>query len=230
MLEEIEKQIYLEMDKNNKLFKYKEKKYFIGSKYKKDKNNQDYINSIISQIKIQMETDNIVIMQDLGDVYPALYELFNQSFSYFGGKKFARLGLSKSLSLSLVNDNFKVIVMIDKNKILEEEPPFLNRFEKHILSFSSLLTDDLIKLSDEIYNTLQEINTLKIENYDIGKKFKNHFRFINQEEIKGLVYMAIKELNDIDDIISSNKIEDLAKRNEKIIEYVLSKISPCFTE
>ena len=61
-------------------------------------------------------------MKDLESVYPSLYELFNQSFIYLNEKKFVHLGEFKSLSL--VNYKFKVIVLVEKNQIDNQEPPF----------------------------------------------------------------------------------------------------------
>ena len=71
-----------------------------------------------------METENIIILKDLEIVYPSLYELFNQSYTYLLNIKFTRLGKSKSLSM--VNDKFKVIVLVDKENIPIEDPPFIN--------------------------------------------------------------------------------------------------------
>ena len=125
------------------------KKYYSGSKFKLDKKNVLYSNDMLNKIKYQMETDNILILKDLESVYPSLYELFNQSFTILDGKKFVQLGESKSL----VNDKFKAIVLVEKSQIEEQEPPFLNRFEKHIINFKYLLSENLLNLSEEIFNT-----------------------------------------------------------------------------
>ena len=206
------------------------KKYYIGSKFKADKNNITYSNQILNRIKYQMETNNILILKDLESVYPALYELFNQSFKYLNGKKFVHLGQSKSLSL--VEDNFKIIVLVEKSQIINQEPPFLNRFEKHIINFSYLLNSELLSLSEEIYENLQEINKIKLkynnnnnkDEINIEKKFKKYLDFIKEEEIKGLVYIASKKINkDIND-------ENQNSKKNIIIQSVLEKIAPCFTE
>ena len=42
---------------------------------------------MLKKIVDQLETDKILILKDLDSVYPALYELFNQSFEYLPGKK-----------------------------------------------------------------------------------------------------------------------------------------------
>ena len=210
---------------NSKDNKKKEifKKYYVGSKFAKDRYNILYSDEMLKKIKYQMETDNILILKDLESVYPALYELFNQSFTYLDEKKFVRLGSSESLSL--VNNKFKVIVLVDKNQINDEEEPFINRFEKHILNFSSLLNEKLLSLEEEIYNTLKEISKISINNINIGQKFKKYLNFIKEEEIKGLVYIALKTINY--DFINDD--DDISKKNS-IIEFVLQKIAPCFTE
>jgi len=206
----------IEIISNNSTKKVDYKKYYSGSKFIYDKNNALYINEILNKIKYQMETDNTLILNDLEIIYPILYELFNQSYTYLDGKKFVYLGESKSLSL--VNDNFKVIVLVDKDSLKNQEPPFLSRFEKHIINFSYLLGEESLLLAAEIYSNLSDILNIKLKNnkFEVNKKFKKHMTFINEEEIKGLIYNGIKRFNNFD--------------KEKIIEYVLKKISPCFTE
>ena len=203
------------------------KKYYSGSKFKLDKNNILYYNDILSKIKYQMETDSILILKDLESVYPSLYDLFNQSYIILDGKKFVHLGESKSLSL--VNDKFKVIVLVEKDKIKDQEPPFLNRFEKHIINFKYLLSEELLKLADEIFDTLQKIKNIQFEikNKELLKdKLERYFYLIKEEEIKGLVYIASKKygqnINDNDENENKNKL--------LIIKFVLEKIAPCFNE
>ena len=209
---------------DNKNIKKKEifKKYYSGSKFQADRNNILYSNEMLNKIKYQMETDNILILKDLESVYPSLYELFNQSFTYLDKKKFVRLGSSESFSL--VNNKFNVIVLVEKSQIDNQEEPFLNRFEKHIINFSSLLNQQLLSLEEEIYQTLKEINKININSkFNIEERFKKYMNFINEEEIKGLIYIASKKLNNIND-------ENGNINKNLIIEFVLQKIAPCFKE
>ena len=222
MLEEINNQINEEKDKNmnidkeENIKKSRKKiiKTFLGSKFISDEKNIYYSDDILFKIKHQMETENILILKDLEIVYPALYELFNRSFIDLQGIKFVYLG--KSRSLSLVNDNFKVIILLDQKNIPLEDPPFLNRFEKHIISFSNILDNELISMADDIYSNLK-----KMLSFDLYFDNKNNFllnrniKFISNEEVRGLVYMAKK-----------NKYTE---KND-IIKYILNKIVPTFTE
>ena len=202
-------------------------KYYSGSKFKSDKKNVLYYNDILNKIKYQMETDNILILKDLESLYPSLYELFNQSFLFLDGKKFVHLGESKSLSL--VNDKFKAIVLVEKSQIDDQEPPFLNRFEKHIISFKHLLSEELLKLAEEIFNTFQKIKTIQFEikNKEMLKaRLEKYLYFIKEEEIKGLVYLASKVYGQ-----NINENDEIGNKNKKlIIKFVLEKIAPCLSE
>ena len=207
-------------EKKTKILKTKKVVTFVGSKFKLDEKDNYYYDEILYKIKCQMETENILILKDLEIIYPSLYELFNKSFINLQGTNFAKLG--KSRSLSLVNDNFKVIVLVDKKNISNEDPPFLNRFEKHIISFTNILNSKLIALSDEIYSTLKEIisfdfsmNPNDSNNKNQITKLNKNIRFISKEEVRGLIYNASKK--------------KIIEKNE-IIKFILSKISPTFTE
>ena len=221
-------------DKNNqnKIENQIYTKYFFGSIFKSDKNNISYSNEILSKIKYQMGTNNILVLKDLESVYPSLYELFNQSYTYLDGKKFVHLG--ESQSLTLVHDNFKVIVLINKKQIEEQEPPFLNRFEKHIINYTNLLSENLLKISKDIFIALNQINSsidefIKLESNNsdtvvknIKLKLEKFINFIKEEEIKGLVYIASIKLKEIKD--------DDVKYRLLIIKYVFSKLVPFFSE
>jgi hypothetical protein len=212
-------------EENIQKLRKKEIKSFLGSKFKGDEKSIYYCDDILYKIKCQMEYENIVILKDLEIVYPSLYELFNQSFINLQGIKFARLGQSKSLSL--VNDNFKVIVLVDQGKLPKEDPPFLNRFEKHIISFLNILNSKLISIADEIYSVLKELLDLLNLNYSIdtenkknnknqnGPILNKNIKFITNEEVRGLVYIASKK--------------NITEKKE-IIKFILEKISPTFTE
>ena len=76
-------------------------------------------------------------------IYPSLYDLFNQNSIKVKGKKYARIVLgSKTNSFSEVNNNFWFVVLVDEDKIPEQEIPFLNRFEKQNLKFEYLLNNE----------------------------------------------------------------------------------------
>ena len=89
-----------------------------------------------------METECILILKDLDIIYASLYDLFNQNFDYMGDRQFARIAFEYSKIFSEVNKDFHVIIIVDNNKIqeLKLDPPFLNRFEKHLINFRMIIS------------------------------------------------------------------------------------------
>ena len=184
--------------------------FFIGSPFIEDFNSEEYQLKVIKKIQIYMEEGKTIILKDLESVYPALYDLFNQNFTVMNGKNFARISIGSSFSIySLVNKKFKCIVNVDRNDINKQEPPFLNRFEKHIIAYENLLNKDLTEIAKNIFDDFNIIINSKkkfiIDNYDFEKILVN----LNLEEIKGMVY----------------KVSKYEKDENKIIKEVLSKIA-----
>ena len=211
-LDFILKNKYMEnINKNN--LNFRNIKYFFGSKFKFDENNKLYHVSILEQLKYEMETESIIILKNLDNIYIYLYDLFNQNYIYLENKKFVNIGKKKSLSL--LNDNFKLIILEDNDNISKKDLRFLKYFEKHIFSFDNLLNEELKNISNEIINVLN--NIIKYgKNNNIINNLKSHLFFINNDGIKTLVYIKSKEL----ECINKNKI----------IKYVLEKIIPFFSE
>ena len=187
--------------------------FIIGSHFIEDFNDEEYQLKVIKKIQIYMEAGKTIILKDLESVYPALYDLFNQNFTIMNGKNYARISIGTSFNIySQVNKNFKCIVNVDMNSINKQEPPFLNRFEKHIVKYENLLDQKLLNISNKIFDIFNKIIDSKkeyiLDNYDFKKILIN----IELEEIKGMVYKASKNIK------NENK-------ENKIIEEVLSKIA-----
>jgi len=190
--------------------------FIIGSPFIEDFNDEEYQLKIIKKIQIYMEEGKTIILKDLESVYPALYDLFNQNFTIMNGKNFARISIGTSFNVySQVNNNFKCIVNVDMNSINKQEPPFLNRFEKHIVTYENLLDQKLTNISNKIFDIFDKIIKSKkeyiLDNYDFKKIIIN----LDLEEIKGMVYKASK----------NNENENKENKENKIIEEVLSKIA-----
>ena len=153
-----------------------------------------------------MENGNILILKNLETVYPSMYDLFNQNFTVIGNKNYSRLAIgSNTNTFAYVHKNFRCIVNVEKSKLEQEEAPFLNRFEKHIMSFEYLMDEELIKESNKIKNNIDGFfkcnnNTFKAINYDLQKLMIN----CDKEEIQALVYDSHKKgikKEDINDFV-----------------------------
>ena len=167
------------------------KKYIelVGSKYKSDIKSGRYTEEILNKIKYIMETDNILILRDLDIVYPSLYDLFNQNFTIMGNKQFARIAFEYAKISSEVNPDFHAIILINNNQIknLKLDPPFLNRFEKHLINFRMLLTEQDIEIAQKITNFINLIatfNNCKKLKFNLEKLLIN----CEQHDIEGLIF------------------------------------------
>ena len=153
--------------------------FYIGSQFEKDLNKEEYALKVLNKIQYHMEKGNILILNNLESVYPNLYDLFNQNFTVLSNKCYARLAVgSNTNTFAYVNNDFRCIVSVDIEQMNNEEAPFLNRFEKHVISFEYLLNNELIKESENIKSILDTLvkcssNMFKAINYDLEKLLIN---------------------------------------------------------
>ena len=125
--------------------------YLIGSQFKDDLNNEEYQLKVLEKIQIFMQQGKTLILKDLESIYPALYDLFNQNYISMNGKNFTSISIGSAFNkYSIVNDKFKCIINIDFKKIESQEISFLNRFEKHIITYENLLNKNLKYISNNI--------------------------------------------------------------------------------
>ena len=182
--------------------------FYLGSKFKDEHEEEDYSVKMLNKIQLQMESGGTLVLQNLEIIYPSLYDLFNQNFTKMGNKNYARIAFSSNKSYSLVDDSFKVIILVEKENILKEEPPFLNRFEKHEISFEYLLNKVQISWANYIYSLIKEMFKINSD-INLSKQLIN----CSLEEIQGLIYNYCKNQ-------SNNKKITL----DDIMKYVLKKI------
>ena len=155
------------------------------------------------------------------NIYPSLYNLFNQNFTMLGGKKFARIAFANFKSYSVVHNDFRAIVLVDEEQIKEkmEDPPFLNRFEKHSFSFEYLMDNEQLEIANKIIKYIDKVicynkKTCKID-------LKQQLLWYNEEEIKGLVFKEYDKFKD-------NKMD---KENKKLIyDNILQNLSKLFSK
>ena len=182
----------------------KEYSYYIGSPFINDLQSEEYSLKLLNKIQMNMEQGNVLILKHLESVYPALYDLFNQNFTEVNKKNYARIAIgSSNNAFSYVNNNFRCIVSVDDGKEKEEEPPLLNRFEKHIISFEYLLGKELKDESERIHGIINELcNCNKDEykgiNYDLRKTLVSN----DLEDIQGIIYQASKNGVNKNDMIT----------------------------
>ncbi|KAJ7339377.1 hypothetical protein OS493_005771 [Desmophyllum pertusum] len=116
-------------------------------------NDQEYtqICRNINRIKVCMETGRTVILLNLESLYESLYDALNQYYVYFGGQKYVDLGLGTHRVKCRVHDDFKLIVIAEKDVVYNTFPiPLINRLEKHFLVTLTSLTPDQMELVEKL--------------------------------------------------------------------------------
>lgn len=121
-----------------------------GSSFPKD---QEYtqICRNINRVKVCMETGQTVVLLNLQNLYESLYDALNQYYVTLGGQKYVDLGLGTHRVKCRVHENFKVIVIEEKEVVYEQFPiPLINRLEKHYLDIKTVLTEEQKVIAREL--------------------------------------------------------------------------------
>lgn len=197
---------------NLELQKDKSLTFLIGSQFENDVEGLDngeelsevYSFKVLNKVQVYMEQGNLLVLSQLNSIYPSLYDLFNQNFAPVGGKKYARIALGTSNNpMALVHNDFKCIIILNESELEKQDPPFLNRFEKTIISFEGLLNPNLLELGNKIFSRLKSLfENFKEIKLDI---FMNLINF-NKSEVFGLIYL-----------LNERKTTDYQEIEEKIL-------------
>lgn len=75
-------------------------------------------------------------------LWSSLYDMLNQHYTVVGGRRNCRIAIGAySNPMCYVHDTFRCIVVVDFDQIPHLDPPFLNRFEKQVLTYDSMLEE-----------------------------------------------------------------------------------------
>ena len=161
----------------------------IGSPYEDDKG-EEYKLKIINKIQEHAKKGDILILQKYSKIFSSFYELFNLNYIKKDGKNYSRISVGKSREQFIeVNDNFKVILLLDKEDAKKIHQPIASRFEKIEVNFSNLLTKDEIERSESIEKVINKLTKIKLDlkkplNYDLNSLIVN----LDLEEIQSMIY------------------------------------------
>ena len=177
---------------------------YIGSPFKGDKMNISYQIEMILNLEKNISEGKIIILCDLEEIYSIFYDLFNQNFIVKNGKKYYHIYYGNNIKkLSLVNENTKIIILIDKNNLRRQKLEFLNRFEKYNISYDIILNEEDKEKSKLINKILKNISSVKEVNYNMENILVN----INEDIINGYIYLYKNlENNSYKDIIKDKII------------------------
>ena len=207
---------------------YKEKiLLYDGSPFPNDDNN-DYRFKKISEIRDDAKDDKLIIIENLDQIHPFLFDLYNMNYEIIDEEKYARICLDSFRELkTLVNDRFRIIILVDERFVNKCDLAFLNRLEKMILSFENLLDDDLKKKSENIIKGIDlKHNIEDFEKSNANYSLQDLLINCGDQEIQGLIYYYSKyyKKNENDDDSKGENINEIDLK-EKVINKIY-KILP----
>lgn len=197
-----------------KKFNMIKKVYFTeGSPFIKDEG-MEYQYGVLNDIQDHAKNENghLLFLQNLGSIYPFLYDLFNMNYTIKDGKTYARICHGNySDQLALINKRFRIVIMADKKFLDQMESPFLSRFEKINIKFKELLNESQKKIAIDLMKDECNFKNMisKIKNHLIYN-IKDLLIGCKKEDIQGLVYDFSKDNENIENI-KLNVIKKLVK-------------------
>ena len=168
--------------------------FYDGSPFSDD-NNNEYRFKKVNEIQDDANNDKLIILQNLNQIQPFLYDLYNMNYTIKDEQKYARICLDNfNEQLTPVNDLFRIIILVDRRFLNKVEIAFLNRLEKMKITFDKLLNEEQIKIKNNIMKEI-DLND-SIENHQKSIKYNLQNLLINcgKEEIEGLVYNLYIEM------------------------------------
>ncbi|CAF4074192.1 unnamed protein product [Rotaria sordida] len=155
---------------------------------------EQYNYRVLMDVILYAETNITLIIRQMGHVYDNLYDLFNQNFAVSAKKKYCRIALGALYHpRCLVHDNFYCVVFIHKRDLDKCDPPFLNRFEKHLIDIEALIHPQHRSVANDLHMWLDSLLPKSI-----GKHFpllQHLFVDYSQDRICNLVIETYEQLN-----------------------------------
>ena len=179
--------------------------FYEGSPFSDD-NNNEYRFKKVNVIQDDAKTDKLIILQNLNQIQPFLYDLYNMNYSIIDEQKYSRICLDNfNEQLTLVNELFRIIILVDRKYLDEVDMAFLNRLEKMKITFDKLLNEEQIILRKKI---IEDFNVKHyIEQKNINYILKDLLINSGKEEIEGLIYNNYIEFKEKNIPINTDKIK-----------------------
>jgi len=176
-----------------------------------DDNNNEYKFKKVNEIQDDAKENKLIILQNLNQIQPFLYDLYNMNYTIKDDQKYARICLDNfNEQLTLVNDSFRIIILIDRRYLNKVEMAFLNRLEKMKITFDKLLNEEQMVLTKRIMDEIGLDERIEIFQKPIKYNLTDLLINCGKEENEGLVYYLYIEMknNNNNQKIDENQIKE----------------------
>ena len=182
--------------------------FYEGSPFLDD-NNDEYRYKKVNEIQEDAKNDKLIILQNLNQIHPFLYDLYNMNHIIKDEKKYSMVCLDNyNGQLMMVNNSFRIAILVDKKYIDEFDEEFLNRLEKMEITFDQLLDNEQTSLARKIIDEINFSYYLKESQSFINYEIDNLLINCGKEEIYGLIYYFSMEMKKNKNKIDENDIKE----------------------
>ncbi|XP_066291012.1 E3 ubiquitin-protein ligase RNF213-like isoform X3 [Branchiostoma lanceolatum] len=176
----------------------------------------------INRIKVCMETGRTVVLLNLENLYESLYDALNQYYVYFGGQRYVDLGLGTHRVKCRVHQNFRLVVVAEKDIVYERFPiPLINRLEKHFLAISTVLTPQQKAIAHRLEMWAKAFATRRTApheavkyQYTVGDAFVGY----HPDTAATLVFQVCSEMSGVDTDDPAVEEEILQKAQDLLLQ------------
>ncbi|CAF4873659.1 unnamed protein product, partial [Rotaria sp. Silwood1] len=177
---------------------------------------EQYNRRVLMDIILHGETNITLMMRRMDHIYANLYDLFNQNFHISGHRKYCRIAFDNLTYQRVpIHEDFFCIILAEQKDLIENDPPFLNRFEKHVVDTDSIIHRCYTIIAS---NLLQWIDSLVT--YSSNKHFpqrKSLFVDYNPDNVRLLVMDAFDSLKISEDYSENQRDVIIGFCKEKLI-------------
>ncbi len=144
-----------------------------------------------------MEIGKTIILLNSYNLYESLYDALNQYYYEFAGQKYVDLGLGTHRVKCLVHENFRLIVIAEKEAVYDTKRfpiPLINRLEKHFLNAANMLDDTQLLLRNQLDDWSKQFLNASSEGYN---KMKNSDVFVgfHEDTTSSLILFLSEQIN-----------------------------------
>ena len=184
-----------------------------GSSFIED-NSNEYRFKKINEIKEIAKSDKLIILKNLEQIQPFLYDMYNMVYVKKDGQKCTKICLDNLRKiLTPIHGSFRIILLVDREKLEKVEAALLSRFEKMYITFDKLLNEDQLLLTRRIIGKINLEDHIEHFQKSGVSQYKLKDLLINcgKEEIEGLIYnidIKLKKEKKINNV-SEDEIEEI---------------------
>ncbi|PAA67123.1 hypothetical protein BOX15_Mlig007995g5 [Macrostomum lignano] len=147
-------------------------KVMYGSQYEKDQHSEEFTYRKLNEVMMCMETGMVLILKDFDLIYGSLYDMLNQNYSEYAGRKYCRIAMGVQANQNcVVHRDFRCVVLVSKKEVRRLDPPFLNRFEKQVFDFEDKICSMKLEKARNGLSSLMD-NLCRIVSDDVVRTFK----------------------------------------------------------